>query len=180
MPPNFGVQRCSQYTKRYCDSVNTSTSNGSLETTRPNETFTVRGYTPTRFGKVVSLVKTPNDTVKKMTTDEGLLVIPANAIVEKVSFFGHNNFATTGYFTIGLGQLNNSILAPLIEEATAEIANERVGGCRDFTASNSNGKNPKILVLVNSHVNIATEELVTSGLLMVEIVYRIKPTLQLT
>lgn len=112
-----------------------------------------------------------------MITDEGLLVIPANAIIDKVAFFGHNNFTTAGHFSIGLGQLNSGILAPLVEEATAEIANERVGGCRDFSSSNPNGKNVKTLVLVSSHVNVVTDEPITSGLLLVEVTYHLKPTL---
>jgi len=169
-PPNFGAQRFFEYAKRSCDSVYPESVKPELK-----NTFTVRGFTPVRFTKIASLLKTPNNTVKKITTDEALLVIPTNAIIDKISFFGYDNFSTSGFFTIGLGQLNNNILVPLIEEATAEIANERVGGCRDFAALNSNGKNTKSLVLVNSHVNIAIEEPITTGYLLVEITYHIKP-----
>lgn len=110
-----------------------------------------------------------------MTTDQNLVVIPANAIIDKVEFFGVNGFATKGTFSIGLGQLNSSILTPLIENTTAMIANEKVGGCREFVSNAADGKNGKILVLLQSNINIVLENQVTAGNLQVVIEYHLKP-----
>ena len=124
----------------------------------------------------MSLVNTTTTTSKKITTDQNLTVIPSNAIVDKIEFFGVNGFATKGTFSIGLGQLNNSIMTSLIENTTAVIANEKVGGCREFTSNAADGRNTKTLVLLQSNVNIVLENPVTTGNLHVVIEYHVKPT----
>jgi len=121
------------------------------------------------------LVKTINTNIKKITTDNSLIIIPANSIIDRVEFFGINNFSTKGVFNIGLGQLNGNILNLLIENATIEISNERHGGCRDFISINPDGSNTKNLVLVNSFVNVNVEHPITSGYLLVQITYHTKP-----
>jgi hypothetical protein len=136
----------------------------------------IQCFTPRSASGTVSLVNTASTTSRKMTTDQNLALIPANAIIDKVEFFAHNGFATRGTFSIGLGQLNGSIMTPLIENTTALIANERVGGCREFVSNAADGKNTKTLVLLQSNINIVLEHPVTSGNLQVVIEYHIKPT----
>lgn len=108
--------------------------------------------------------------------DQNLATVPANAIIDKIEFFGINGFATKGSFSIGLGQLNGSIMVPLIENATAAIANEKVGGCREFASNAADGRNAKTLVLLQSNVNAVLEHPVTAGSLQVVIEYHLKPT----
>jgi hypothetical protein len=132
-------------------------------------------FTPKNSGGTVSLVNNANSTSKKITTDIDLALIPANSIIDKVEFFGINGFATKGSFSIGLGQLNGSILTPLIENSNASIANEKVGGCREFISVSHDGKNSKTLVLLQSNVNIVLEHPITTGNLQVVIEYHAKP-----
>lgn len=134
-------------------------------------------FTPKNAQGTVSLTKTPASTGKKtVTTDANLVTIPANAIIDMVEFFGVNNFSTKGTISIGLGQLNDAIMMPLIENTDAAIANERIGGCRQFLSNSPNGKNIKNLVLFQSNINVVLEHPITSGTLQVVIHYHMKPT----
>lgn len=137
---------------------------------------TIQCFTPRNATGTVSLVNTTSSTSRKITIDQNLAVIPANAIIDKVEFFGINGFATKGNFSIGLGQLNGSIMTSLIENATAVIANEKVGGCREFASNAADGRNTKTLVLLQSNVNAVLEHPVTAGSLQVVIEYHLKPT----
>jgi hypothetical protein len=137
---------------------------------------TIQCFTPRSATGTVSLVNTVSTTSRKITTDQNLTLVPANAIIDKVEFFGVNGFATKGTFSIGLGQLNGNIMTPLIENATAVIANERVGGCREFASNAADGRNTKTLVLLQSNVNVVLEHPVTAGSLQVVIEYHVKPT----
>lgn len=143
---------------------------------RPCERVAVQCFTPRDASGTVSLVKTTSSASKKITTDENLATVPANAIIDKIEFFGANGFATSKNFSIGLGQLNGTIMVPLIDDATAATANNKVGGCREFASNAADGTNSKTLVLVKSNVNAVLEAPVTAGNLHVVIEYHIKPT----
>lgn len=136
----------------------------------------IQCFTPRNATGTVSLVNTTSSTSRKITIDQNLAVIPANAIIDKIEFFGINGFATKGNFSIGLGQLNGSIMTSLIENATAAIANEKVGGCREFASNAVDGRNAKTMVLLQSNVNAVLEHPVTAGSLQVVIEYHLKPT----
>lgn len=132
-------------------------------------------YTPKNAVGMVSLTKNLNSVFKKtLTTDQELVIIPANAIIDSVEFFGLNGFATKGVFSIGLGQLNDAILMPLIENSDSSVANEKIGGCRNFISNTASGKNNKNLVLFDSNVNIVLENPITSGALQVIVSYHMK------
>lgn len=145
--------------------------------TNTNNKRTITCFTPRNATGTVSLVNTASATsVRKITTDQNLASVPANAIIDRIEFFGANGFNTKGTFSIGLGQLNGSILTSLIENSTSTIANEKVGGCREFISTAADGKNMKTLVLLQSNVNIVLEHPITSGNLQVVIDYHMKPT----
>jgi len=129
-------------------------------------------YSPKNASGTISLIKS-NDEKKTVTTDQDLVVIPANAIIDCVEFFGIN-FLTKGSINIGLGQLNSSIMMPLIDNTDSTIANEKVGGCRHFVCTAQNGKNNRNLVLFDSYINLVLEHPVTSGMLQVIITYHMK------
>lgn len=139
---------------------------------------TIVCYTPKNAQGTISLTKSPTISGKKtVTTDANLVTVPANAIIDMVEFFGLNNFSTKGTLSIGLGQLNDAIMMPLIENTDAAIANERIGGCRQFLSNAPNGKNIKNLVLFQSNVNVVLEHPITAGTLQVVIHYHMKPTI---
>jgi len=132
-------------------------------------------YSPKNASGTISLIKTANNDEKKtVTTDQDLVMIPANAIIDCVEFFGVNNFSTKGSISIGLGQLNSSIMMPLIDNTDSTIANEKAGGCRYFIYSAQNGKNNRNLVLFDSNINLVLEHPITSGMLQVIITYHMK------
>lgn len=134
-------------------------------------------FSPKNATGTVSLIKIANNDDKKtVTTDQDLVVVPANAIIDCVEFFGINNFLTKGSINIGLGQLNGAIMMPLIDNTDSTIANEKTGGCRQFVYSAQNGKNSRNLVLFDSNINLVLEHPVTSGTLQVIITYHIKST----
>lgn len=108
------------------------------------------------------------------TTDCNAAIVPADAIVDSVEFFGYNGFSTKDVFSIGLGQLNSDITFPLIQDADSSIANDRVGGCRDFFSFDRDGKNIRSIVISDSNVNIALSSPVTQGGLQVVIKYHMK------
>lgn len=133
-------------------------------------------FSPKNASGVVSMTKTPTVTKKTVTNDQNLVTIPPNAIVERVDFYGINGFATKGVFSIGLGQLNDTPLMPLIENSDTTIALDKSGGSREFPSTAANGKNAKNLVLFQSFVNLTLEHPITAGSLQVVIQYRMKPT----
>lgn len=108
------------------------------------------------------------------TTDCNAAMVPADAIVDSVEFFGYNGFSTKDVFSIGLGQLNSDITFPLIQDADSSIANDRVGGCRDFFSFDRDGKNIRSIVISDSNVNVALSSPVTQGGLQVVIKYHMK------
>jgi len=108
------------------------------------------------------------------TTDPKLAIIPAGAIIDSIEFFGDGNFATKDVFSIGLGQLNKGIAFPLIQETDSDIANEGVGGCREFFSCRPDGKNEKNIVLYNSTVNIDLNQPILSGTLQIVLRYHFK------
>jgi hypothetical protein len=148
----------------------------SSTTASDRQQLSIQCFTPKNATGSVSLVSTFTATSKKISTDHSLVTVPANAIVDKIEFFGINGFATKGNFSIGLGQLNNAIMTPLVENTTALIANEKVGGCREFSSTSVDGRNAKTLVLLQSYVNVVLENPVTAGSLHVVIDYHMKPT----
>lgn len=164
--------------KQQCAKLEQSIATASTSSQNNNNTFgrqIVQCFTPKNASGSVSLLTTSSATSsKKITTDQTLAVIPANAIIDKIEFFGINSFSTKGNFSIGLGQLNNNIMTHLIENATASIANERVGGCREFLSFSPDGKNSKTIVLLQSNVNVVLEHPITTGCLHVIIEYHLK------
>lgn len=108
------------------------------------------------------------------TTDHRSAIIPAGAIIDSVEFFGYNGFVTKDVFSIGLGQLNSDITFPLIQDSDSMIANERVGGCRDFLSFDRDGKNTRNIVICDSNVNVVLSSPVTSGGLQIVIRYHMK------
>jgi hypothetical protein len=159
-----------------CENMGVASSSATTPCISKNNRYTIQCFTPRGATGTVSMVNTTSTTSRKMTTDQKLSVIPPNAIIDNISFFGINGFTTKGTFSIGLGQLNGGILTPLIENTTATIANEKVGGCREFTSNATDGKNVKTLVLVQSNINIILEHPITNGNLQVIIEYHLKPS----
>jgi hypothetical protein len=108
------------------------------------------------------------------TTDPRSAIVPAGAIIDSIEFFGFNGFVTKDVFSIGLGQLNTDITFPLIQDADETIANERVGGCRDFFSFDRDGKNVRNIVLCDSNINVMLSSPVTQGGLQIVIRYHMK------
>ena len=131
---------------------------------------------PKRDGMVsfVSLVKLPNLDVRKITTDKNLATLPANAIVESISYYGFKNFNTTGVFNIGIGQLNSNLTQFFINGGTSSIANEKQGGSRCFSTNNETGSNEMPFITSDSFINLEFEQPMTGGLTVV-IKYYLKP-----
>jgi len=140
-----------------------------------SDRLTLTCYTPKNASGTVSMTKTPQSVKKTVTTDPNLVTIPINAIIDQIDFFGINNFTTKGTFSIGLGQLNDAIMMPLIESSDSTIALDKAGGCRQYLSTAANGKNSKNLVLFQSNINIVLEHPITNGSLQVLIHYRMKP-----
>ncbi len=130
-------------------------------------------YTPINASETVSLLLKPGPkcTIAKKSQ---CAVIPKNAIIDMVEYFGLG-LQTKGAFNISLGQLNSGQLFPLIEGGTPEIANEKIGGCRQFLAHAVNGANVKNLVIYDGYVNVTLEQPILSGGLQVVIHYHMKP-----
>lgn len=124
--------------------------------------------------RIVSCVLNKCNGTIVFTTDINAAIIPSGAIIDSVEFFGYDTFVTKNDFSIGLGQLNCDISFPLIQNTTSTIANERVGGCRDFISCAQDGKNIKNVVLTNSHVNVELSSPVTSGGLQIVVHYHMK------
>lgn len=133
------------------------------------------GYTPINSTDVVSLMTEPNLPKATHGADHQLAIMPAGAIIDMIEYQGQDVFTTKHVFHIGLGQLHHGIMLPLIEGGTAEIANEKVGGCRQFIAMDPTGKNTeKNIVLYKNNVNVALESPIVSGSLRVDIYYHFK------
>lgn len=133
-------------------------------------------YTPTGASDTVSLLKTPGLPRCTLATkaQSQLAVIPGNAIIDMVEYFGFGGLLTKGHFHIGLGQLNGGMLFPLIESGSSTIANEKVGGCRQFVTAAANGANEKNILLYPSYVNVTFEHPVSNGGLQVVVYYHLK------
>lgn len=122
----------------------------------------------------VSMVREPS--MKKATVvGPSLVTVPAGAIIDMIEYSGINSFSATGGFVIGMGQLNNDFTVYLIEGGTSLIANDNVGGCRQFLSDQENGENNKIRVPYSSYVNFQCKGGVHKGTLRVDIYYHIKP-----
>jgi hypothetical protein len=162
---------CEEFNKCVCNDEKKK------ECQKTNCSLKVICYSPKNASGTVSLIKTANNEERKtVTTDQDLVVIPSNAIIDCVEFFGINNFLTKGSINIGLGQLNGAILMPLVDNTDSTIANEKIGGCRHFICNAQNGKNNRNLVLFDSNINLVLEHPVTSGMLQVIITYHMKPS----
>lgn len=132
-------------------------------------------FTPKGSDGVVSCLSRPNLAKATMTTDCNIATIPINAIIDRIEFFGYDNFNTKDEFSIGLGLLNQGMSLQLIESSYPEVANERVGGCREFIAVRQDGRNDKTIVVFPSCVNVSFTQPVTSGGLMIVVYYHVKP-----
>lgn len=163
---SFGVSVC----KGYLDDKSNSHEDG-------EKCFRVLScYTPTHESfttQVVSLVKHPSQP-KCAVNNQSLASIPSGAIVDMIEYSGLRSFSAKGGFTIGIGEMNNTIMVPLIENGTSLIANENVGGCRQFLSESETGENTKIKIPYKSCVNFTCDGGVQSGSLRVDIYYHIK------
>lgn len=108
------------------------------------------------------------------TTDHRAAIVPAGAIIDSIEFFGYNGFTTKDVFSIGLGQLNSDITFPLIQDTDSMIAQERVGGCRDYFSFDRDGRNTRNIVICDSYVNIVLSSPVIQGGLQVVVRYHMK------
>ena len=109
------------------------------------------------------------------TTDHRKATIPANSIIDSIEFFGLDGFSTKDVFSIALGQLNSDVNAfPLVVDTDCSIANERMGGCRDFVSCASDGKNNRNIVIYDSIVNVDLQAPVIQGGLQIVIKYHSK------
>lgn len=124
--------------------------------------------------RTVSCVTNKCNGMLVFTIDTNAAIVPNGAIIDSIEYFGYDTFTTKCEFSIGLGQLNSDITFPLIQDTTCTIANERVGGCRDFCSYALDGKNTKNIVLSNSHVNVELSSPVSSGGLQIVIYYHMK------
>jgi len=135
---------------------------------------TVVGYTQNLKTKNMSLSKIYNSNKKIIVnTDINLCLLPANSIIDMVEFYGLDKFDTKGTFNIGLGQLNDTIILPLVENTTAAIANNR--GCRQFIHSSIDGTTERNITLYETPINISFEHPINSGCLQVVIYYHSVP-----
>lgn len=133
-------------------------------------------YTPVNSDGTVSCLKSAGSMKSTITTDNNLAVIPSNSIIDTVEFFGTKNFSSKDDFSIGLGQLNQGILFPLIIDTCDEIANERIGGCRQFISDRTDGRTDKSVVATSSFVNVSFHQPQITGYLTIVIHYHTKPT----
>nr|QXT57806.1 hypothetical protein RMELV030 [Rhinella marina erythrocytic-like virus] len=133
----------------------------------------VIGYTPDKGPTgVTSIINTPK--MKRfMSKTSRHLIIPKGAIIDRIEFIGLDNF-NGGKFSIGLGTFNNPINFPLIIDSCSEIANEAIGGIRDFIFDSPTGAAEHAIVTQDSFVNVHTTFPI-SGTLQVIIYYHIRP-----
>lgn len=140
------------------------------------ETHRIKCYTPadTVGHTAVSCITEQNGEAATLTTDKRLVVIPVDAIVDRVEFFGRDDFSVKERFYIGLGQLNDTITFPVIVGATSEIANEKIGGCFDFIGTDPSGASNKNVVLYDSFVNVNFDHALSRGSLIVFVTYHMR------
>lgn len=131
-------------------------------------------YTPKNAAGIVSCVSDRDGDALIFTTEERAVMIPSGAIIDSIEFFGLDNFSTKDVFSIGFGQLNQDITFPLVIDTDSGIANERVGGCRDFSSCQSNGANTKNIVIIPSYINVELNQPITSGSLQIVIRYHLR------
>lgn len=136
---------------------------------------TITCYIPKFSEGTVSCVKRFAANKCTMTTDPNLVVVPINAIIDSIEFFGVNNFATKDIFSIGLGQLNQGIAFPLIVDTAIDIANAKAGGFRQFNSCKEDGSSDRGIVVYPSCVNVTFSNPVTCGGLQISIKYHTKP-----
>uniref|UniRef100_A0AAU7SS97 Capsid protein n=1 Tax=Heteronotia binoei irido-like virus TaxID=3141948 RepID=A0AAU7SS97_9VIRU len=131
------------------------------------------GYTPDKAPMgVSSLVKTPG--IKRtISSTSNYVIVPRNAIIDRVEFVGFDGFSA-GRIEIGLGTFNSPINFPLISNTTAEIANELIGGIKDFRFDELTGSNDHAVVTQDSYINICTTTPIT-GFLQVAIYFHLRP-----
>lgn len=129
-------------------------------------------YTVRHASGKSTLATVVNSGPKRLLTDPEVALIPASCVITKVEFVGLNNFVTKGTFSIGLGQLNSEIMTILIENSDQTIATSRMGGCREFISTSTDGRNSQIFVPVPSCVNIQLEHPIATGHLQVLIHYK--------
>lgn len=132
------------------------------------------GFTPRNSEGTVSCVSTSGLTKTGVSTSSSIVTIPGGAIIDSVDFYGMNKFSTKGVFRIGLGQLNEGILIPLIDETSTAVSNENVGGHRSFNTFEPNGKTTKAMTLYPTYLNVIFEHPVTSGYLQVVVNFHTK------
>lgn len=140
---------------------------------------TLTCYTPKQvknIGSVSCVLDKSVETPALITVDENLAIIPSNAVIDFIEYYGMNNFSVKETFDIGLGQLNSRPLVQLIQEGTVDIANERCGGRRYFVSIEPDGRNDNVVVLYPSYVNVSINSPITSGALSIVIGYHLKPT----
>ena len=157
---SFGIHNCNKSYIYYCSSSN------------QNKVITC--YTPLQASETISLVNNININKSNITTNNNLVTIPEGSIIDRIEYTGINNFITKGNFDIGLGELNHVITFPLIIEGDSIIANEKVGGCREFISDKHNGENLKNINLYKTFINISLEYPITSGYLRIDIYYHTK------
>ena len=122
----------------------------------------------------VSMVRDPS-MKRTNVANNSLVTVPAGAIIDMIEYSGVNSFACVGGFVIGLGQLNSDVIVYLIDGGTSIIANDNVGGCRQFLSDHENGDNNKVRVAYSSYVNFKCIGGVQKGSLRVDIYYHLKP-----
>jgi len=110
-----------------------------------------------------------------VTNTQALASLPGGAIIDMIEYEGVKSFAAKGEFTIGIGELNNAIMIPLIENGTSMIANSNGGGCRQFLSDSETGENVgKVKIPYNSCVNFSCSGGIQTGSLRVDIYYHVK------
>ena len=142
----------------------------------------LRCYTPVKMemypdltsSLTLSCVTRPNHNAVTVTNDKTLAHIPKNAIIDSIEFFGRNDFTTKDSFSIGVGQLNKSILMPLVVDTNTLIANLPCGGCILFNFGNQSGESDRRMVIYDSCINVQFTEPVQKGYLEIVIRYHLK------
>jgi len=180
---SYNRQKASIADQRYSPLATLAINKSSYVPSMPNQqcslncTRVLVCYTPVEsdaYSRTLSCLKTKSDRKAVLTTDGRLAVVPAGAIIDRVEFFGFDDFNVKDCFYIGLGQLNDGIVFPLVHGATAEIANEKIGGCVDFLSTKIDGKTDKSVVAYDSNLNVSFDHGLASGSLAIRVYYRMR------
>lgn len=115
----------------------------------------ITGYTPAGAPVGYSSLFLTQASKKCMSATGNHVRIPKGAIIDRIEFIGNNEFDCGG-FSIGLGAFDNAINFPLITDSTPAIANEGVGGVRDFYFVDPTGECNHSIVTEDSFLNIRT------------------------